>query len=152
MAVAATDPLSPRSGNLGTIAAAYLKIAAGDDVDDAVRAMQAVAAALADEPGWWARAEAADADVTAALGWERLDRARDADRCWTAALTHLELIKQPIYDRRLARVRARLAQRWVGSKPDAARRLAGEAIAWYRAAGGYETVLAALAPIAGAQP
>ncbi|HSR96794.1 MAG TPA: serine/threonine-protein kinase [Kofleriaceae bacterium] len=148
MAAAAKDPLSPRSRATATIAAAYLQITAGDHVHDAIQAMQALALArLAGDPPWWYRSEAADAYVTAALGWEHLGRPDDAEPCWTSALTQLELTEQPIVERRLARVRAKLAQRWIGSKPDDARRLAREAIDWYRAAGGYETALAALVPI-----
>jgi hypothetical protein len=134
---------------MATIATAYLRITAGDHVDDAIRAMQGIAVAkLADDPGWWARAEAADAYITAALGWERLGRPGDAETCWRSALTQLELTQQPTVDRRLARVRAKLAQSWVGSKPDDARRLAGAALDWYRTAGGYEAVLGPLVPIA----
>ncbi|MGH9888288.1 MAG: hypothetical protein ACREBE_22330, partial [bacterium] len=94
MVVAATDPLSPRSPDLGAIAAAYLRITAGDHVDDAAQAMQAVAAAgLVDTPAWWTRALLADAFITSALGWERLGRQGDAERCWSGALTQLELVK-----------------------------------------------------------
>jgi len=45
-------------------------------------------------------------------------------------------------------VRATLARRWAATQPDAARRLAQPAIAWYSAAGGHDAELAQLAPIA----
>lgn len=65
-------------------------------------------------------------------------------RCWTAALDLLEAIRQPFFDRRLARVRGVLAHRWAHVWPAEARRLAAAAAAWYRGAGGYDAEVAAL--------
>ncbi|HEY0479021.1 MAG TPA: serine/threonine-protein kinase [Kofleriaceae bacterium] len=150
MQLAAADPLSPRERGMGTIAASYLAITgAGDrDVLAATTAMQRLAAAGAGATEWWGRGAAAQAYIAAALGWQRLGKPGDAERCWAAALALLEDLHQPMYDRPLARVRASLARRWAQVRPAEARRLAGEALAWYRAAGGYDTAVAELAPIA----
>jgi hypothetical protein len=53
-----------------------------------------------------------------------------------------------MYDRALARVRTSLARRWAEVRPDDARRVAREALAWYRAAGGYDPEVAELTRIA----
>ena len=148
MQLAARDPLSPRERGKGVIAASYLAIARGDHALAAVHDVEQLAGALARLDTWWNRAEGADAYVTAALGWDRLARPDDAVRCWTAALTLLEHIDQPSFDRRLNRVRATLARRWAATRPDPARRLARAALAWYGGAGGYDVELAQLAPIA----
>src|SRR5439155_1138415 len=126
------------------IAASYLKIAEHDHAEATIRAMQELAAELAGDPGWWTRGEGADAYVIAAIGWDRLRKPSEAERCWSAALAQLELLKQPMFDRRLARVRATLARRWARSKPGEARRLASAAVAWYRGVGGYETAIGEL--------
>ncbi len=144
MQLAARDPLSPHERGKGTIAAAYL--ARGNPAR--LRDMQALGKSLAGMAGWWTRGEAADAYITAALGWDRLGQSRDAERCWVAALELLAHLNQPMFDRRLARVRAVLARRWARSRPDDAATLARAAIPWYRAAGGYDAELAALAPLA----
>jgi hypothetical protein len=148
MQLATRDPLSPAERGKGAIAASYLAIAAGTRPLPAIHEVEALAAALAKIDAWWNRAEAADAYVTAALGWDRLGKPRDAERCWKAALALLEHVNQPSFDRRLARVRATLAKRWALAQPDAARGLATAALGWYRAAGGYDAEVAALTPIA----
>jgi protein kinase-like protein len=152
MRIAAEDPLAPRERAKGTIAAAYLQLT-GDPPPAAITALtalhdiEAVAARQANAPELWNRGDAADAYVTAALGLDRLGPPRDAERAWRAALGLLESLDQPIFERRLARVRATLARRWAHSRPADARRLAGAAIAWYRAAGGYDAAIAALAAL-----
>ncbi|HEY0985538.1 MAG TPA: serine/threonine-protein kinase, partial [Kofleriaceae bacterium] len=136
MREAAADPMSPHQRLLGAIAAGYARIAAGDDIEGAIRSLQDVAVEQARETGWWPRGEAADAYAAAARGWDALHKARDAQRCWTAALDLLEGIHQPFVERRLARVRSVLARRWAHVRPAEARRLAIAAAAWYRGAGG----------------
>src|SRR5262249_22728721 len=147
MQVAARDPDDQQRG---TIAASYLKIASGDDAATAIGNALSVAAAQAKETQWWARGDAVDAYVTAAIGWDRLVKHGEAEQCWNAALLLLEEINQPYFERRLARVRATLARRWVTTRPDEARRLASAALDWYRSAGGYEARVSELVAIAGA--
>jgi len=148
MQLAATDPLSPQQRGKGTIAASYLAITGDGDAAAAVVAMQQLAASAARTTEWWNRGEAAQAYVTAALGWQRLGKPADAERCWTAALALLEGVHQPMFDRTLARVRATLARCWATTRPADARGVAEAALAWYRAVGGYDNVVAELAPIA----
>jgi eukaryotic-like serine/threonine-protein kinase len=159
MKIAATDTVHQRLR--GKIAASYLKIAGtgsredappvDDDVLAAVTAIERDAQAFGKTAELWNRSEAADAYLTAALGWDRLAKPRDAERCWTAALALFEGVQQPIYERRLARVRATLARRWHQARPDDARTQAMAALAWYRDAGGYEAEIAELSAIAGAR-
>jgi hypothetical protein len=170
MQLAARDPLSPTERGKGTIAGAYVAIAGapvqgpdtatpatratGDTRDAtpaarvAVRELEALAAALATTDNWWSHGEAADAYVTAARGHDRTGHPADAERDLRAALALLEQVGQPMYERRLARVRAELAHRLAARAPAAAAPLARAALAWYRAAGGYDAQLAALAAIA----
>jgi hypothetical protein len=54
-------------------------------------------------------------------------------------------------ERRLARVRMTLARRPT-TPPDDARRLAAEALAWYRSAAGYAAEIASLSAIAATAP
>jgi eukaryotic-like serine/threonine-protein kinase len=140
MQLVASDQLA-RAGGKGAIATSYLQITAGEAIPAAVTAMQALGDADARATEWWNRGEAADAYITAALGWDRLGKPGDAERSWRSALAMLEDLRQPMFDRRLARVRAVLARRWASVRPDDARRLAAEALAWYRTAGGYETTV-----------
>jgi eukaryotic-like serine/threonine-protein kinase len=160
MQIAATDPLTPQQRLRGEIAAGYVKIAgsAGDPDTGgatllaATRAMQDLGGAKREKAvSLWGQAEAADAYVAAAVGWERLGKPRDAERCWAAALALLEAAQQPIYERRLTRARAALARHWRQTRPAEARELATVALAWYRAAGGYEAVVSELAALAGAR-
>ncbi|HZJ68212.1 MAG TPA: serine/threonine-protein kinase [Kofleriaceae bacterium] len=148
MRIAAKDPLSPRDRKRGTIAANYLRIAGADRVATAIEEMEAIATTESDDPQMWTRGEAADAYITAAIGWERAGKPDEAEKRWSSALALLETINQPYFDRRLARVRATLAQRWRTAKPDDARRLAAAAVDWYRSAGGYETRVSELTAIA----
>jgi protein kinase-like protein len=154
MQLAAADPTAQRQRGKGTIAAAYLAITAdradhpGDAAGAAIAAMQQLAADGAPATEWWIRGEAAMAYITAAIGWQRAGASGDAERCWRAALGLLDGIHQPMFDRALARARAALARRWVAAHPADARTAAGEALAWYRAAGGYDREVAELSRIA----
>jgi hypothetical protein len=148
MRIAAMDPLTPRERQRGTIAESYAKIAAGDHVTEVSAAMERIGVTLAKAPEFWIRSSAADAYTTAARGWDRIGKAGDADRCWAAAVTLLEQLDQPLYERRLAHAHAALARHRRLTRPADARRLAAAAVAWYRAAGGYQTEVAELASIA----
>ena len=147
MALAAADPLSPHERSMGTIARGYLAITGDGDAPAAANQLQQLGAAGSRAPEWWGRGAAAQAYVAAAIGWQRLGRADDAERCWAAALALLEGLHQPMYDRALARVRTSLARRWAEVRPEDARRVAREALAWYRAAGGYDPEVAELTRI-----
>jgi hypothetical protein len=147
MRIAADDPLSPKERDKGTIAAAYVKIITEGDTGT-IAAMEKLALEYAKFNEFWNRVQGADAYITAATGWDRGKRPRDAERCWSAALELLDPLTQPFYARRLARVRATLAERWAATRPDEARKLAATALAWYRSAGGYDAEVAKLALIA----
>ena len=73
--------------------------------------------------------------------------ARDA----LAAYAGIEQIRRaPYYQRRLARARAMLAHLLAPTDRAAAAALATDALTWYRAVGGYEAVVTALAPLTAA--
>ncbi|HMG20367.1 MAG TPA: protein kinase, partial [Kofleriaceae bacterium] len=151
MQLATTDPNAQRERGKPTIAAAYLNFTGDADpaaASAAIAAMEQLAIDGAAAPEWWNRGEAAQAYLTAAIGWQRADKPSEVERCWTAALALLEGIRQPLFDRTLARVQAALARRWAVARADDARRLASNALAWYRATGGDETTVAELAAIA----
>ena len=150
MTIAAMDPLSPRDRQKGSIAASYVKIARDEQTAAAAVAMQALGARLSSTSEFWTRSAGADAYATAAVGWDRLGQRASADQCWAAAVSLLEPLTQPLYERRLAHARAALARHWKLTRPTDARRLAAAAVAWYRAAGGYQTEVAELASIAAA--
>jgi hypothetical protein len=155
MRIAATDPLSPSVDSISAIAAAYLAITASTarpapeaGTEAAIKAVQQLADSLAGKPEWWNRGLAGDARITAAIGWDRLGNAGAAAESWRAALDELMPLHQPMFERRIARAHAALARHWATARPVDAARHARAAIDWYRAAGGYEAQLAALAPIA----
>jgi tetratricopeptide (TPR) repeat protein len=139
---------NPDDQQRGTIAATYVDIATRNDAEKPIEKMQSAAAELSKLEQWWVRGDAADAYVAAALGWDRLGKKRDAERCWSAALTILEPIDQPYFGRRLARVRAALARHRIATRPLEAQRLAIAALDWYRAAGGYDAAVSELAAVA----
>jgi hypothetical protein len=151
MRIVANDPLTRTKLGKGQIAASYLQIDANDNVLGAIKLVEAYASEHAKDKEFWNRVEAADAYITSAIGWDRLHSSREAERCWMAALELLEPLSQPAYERRLARVRATLAQRWAPARRGDARRLANAASKWYRAAGGYENEVTKLDAIATAR-
>jgi eukaryotic-like serine/threonine-protein kinase len=146
MQLVADEPGTPLGR--AAIARSYLAVTGGGDARAAIGTMLDFAAARAADAEWWNRGEAAAAYVVAGLGGDRLGEAAAAERSWSAALALLEAIDQPDFDRLLARVRATLARRWIDARPDAARRLAAEAAAWYISAGGYERAVAELTALA----
>jgi eukaryotic-like serine/threonine-protein kinase len=145
MRVAAKNPDDQQRG---TIAATYIAIATRDHPAAAISKMQSAAEELAKLEQWWVRGDAADAYIAAAVGWDRIGKPVEAERCWITAQTLLEQIDQPKFGRRLARVRAALARRWAKTRPEEARRLAGAAADWYRSAGGYDAAASELSAFA----
>jgi tRNA A-37 threonylcarbamoyl transferase component Bud32 len=140
MTVAASDPVPDR--RYAEIAAGFVALARKTDPQRSITELRALGAKLAELPQSWKRIRGADAYIAAARGaeWNKLPSADS----WSAALAILEAIDRPIYQRRLARVRAALARQLVRSRPDEARRLATLARDWYVAAGGYDDVIAKL--------
>jgi hypothetical protein len=88
----------------------------------------------------------------AAICADRLHRGDDAIANLRAALAIYGDItainRAPYYLRRVSRARALLARLVASAEPAEASKLAGEAAAWYRAAGGYDAVAAELEAIA----
>jgi eukaryotic-like serine/threonine-protein kinase len=135
------------------IAQAYLAALDGK-LEEAVRQAGGMAAGA---PGaWWTQFYAADGLLFAAICADRLRRPADAIASLRKALAlydELTVIKQaPYYLRRTARARALLARLLAASNPAEAKQLAGDAAAWYRAAGGYDAITGELAAIAGGAP
>lgn len=120
------------------IAAGFAEVLAGSAGGAALVRLQDRAIRLAARDDWYDRVNGADAYAAAAVGWEALGRGGDAASAWTAALAILERVDLPVYERRLARARAAAARHLVARDRDVARRHAGAALAWYRAAGGYD--------------
>ncbi|MBA3458738.1 MAG: serine/threonine protein kinase [Deltaproteobacteria bacterium] len=124
-----------------TIAAAY--IALENHAPDAARRVAELEqlATTLDQSTAWHRAYAADALVL-------LARAKPA--LWERVLTLHEVEPLVIYSRRLARARRMVAEQWAVTRPDAARRLAEQALPWYRGAPGDAAVVARLQQLVGA--
>jgi hypothetical protein len=135
------------------IARAYLDAFDGK-LDDAIRQARAAAEGLRAE--WWTRFYAGDGLLFAATCADRLHRRADAIANVRAALAiydQLTVIKQaPYYLRRVARARALLARLVAPADPAEATKLAGDAAAWYRAAGGYDAIAGDLEAIARSGP
>jgi len=131
------------------IAQAYLAALDGK-LEDAVRQARHAAEGLQGE--WWTQFYAADGLLFAAICADRLHRPADAIASLRKALAfydQLTVIKQaPYYLRRTARARALLARLVAASNPAEAKQLAGDAAAWYRAAGGYDAIAGELDAIA----
>jgi hypothetical protein len=93
---------------------------------------------------WWRQLFAGDGYLLAALCADRLHRTGDAISNLRTALAiydQLAVIQQaPFYLRRTSRAKALLARLVAPSDRTAASRLAGDAAAWYRAAGGYDAI------------
>ncbi|MEZ4361436.1 MAG: protein kinase [Kofleriaceae bacterium] len=150
MKVAAADHSLEAERATTQVAATYLRVR---DPETSAVALQAdlrqlatVAAAVLAKDGFWHHVDAADAEVVLALGHERLGRAADALAAWRRALAALHGIELPVYERRLARLRAAVAERTADRRE--AQQLASAALTWYRAVGGYEATIARLAPLA----
>jgi hypothetical protein len=118
---------------------------------DAIAALLALGDRWRAEPEWWLHLYAADAYLAAAGG---LDAAGD-HASLRATLDHAIALYEDVVrvspqigtQRRLARARATLA-RISPPTQTRTRELASAALEWYRAAGGYDADVAALAPLA----
>jgi serine/threonine protein kinase len=123
------------------IALAYVAALEGK-LDDAIRQARRGAEGMSTE--WWRQLFAGDGYLLAALCADRLHRTGDAiSNLRTALATYdqLAVIQQaPFYLRRTSRAKALLARLVAPSDRTAASRLAGDAAAWYRAAGGYGAI------------
>jgi tetratricopeptide (TPR) repeat protein len=130
------------------IAQAYLAALDGK-LDEAVRDARVAAEGLQSE--WWNKIFAGDGLLFAAICSERLHHRDDAIANLRSALAiydQLTMIKQsPFYLRRVSRAKALLARILASSDRAEATRLAGEAAAWYRSAGGYDAIAGELAAI-----
>jgi hypothetical protein len=131
------------------IALAYLA-ALGGKLDDAIGMARRGAEAMPKD--WWIQLFAGDGYLLAAICADRLHRPADAIANLRAALAiydQLTVIKQaPFYLRRTARAEALLARLLAPSDRAEASRLAADAAAWYRAAGGYDAIAGELEAIA----
>lgn len=119
----------PDSGDYGRIAAAYVAI-----VDETPEHAQRLAelerfAATAPQTNLWERVALADAFVVIA---------RSDPRAWERVVALHDAIDHPLYVRRRARARSKLAAHWLQSRPADARRLASLALPWYRGTPGEE--------------
>jgi eukaryotic-like serine/threonine-protein kinase len=159
MRVAAADPKTAAGERIkGKIAAGYLALyeatSPASPSDARARLIASAHALRADgkaamaSPSWWVHVDASDAYAVAARTLEQLGRAAEAEASWKLALAALEGIDEPVYERRVARVRATVAARLALSQPAEAQRLAAAALRWYRLAGGYEAQIAQLEPLA----
>jgi eukaryotic-like serine/threonine-protein kinase len=131
------------------IAQAYLAALDGK-LDDAIGLARRGAAGLQTE--WWHKLFAGDGHLLAAICADRLQR-RDAAiadaRAALAIYDQLTVIKQaPFYLRRVSRARALLARLLAPTDRSEAVALAREAAGWYRSAGGYDAIAAALEQLA----
>jgi tetratricopeptide (TPR) repeat protein len=128
-------------GKRKPIALAYLAALDGN-LDDAIRLAHRATDGLQNE--WWDKLFAGDALLFAAISADRLHRRAEAIATLRAALTtydQLTVIKQaPFYLRRLARTKALLSRLLASSDRAEASKLAAEAAAWYRTAGGYDAI------------
>jgi tetratricopeptide (TPR) repeat protein len=129
------------------IAKAYLLFADGK-LDDVARTMEEYGQKFAAEKGWWDRNVGAAAFMIASLAYEKLGQ---PERAVPLLETSLVIFEDPgfnksasYYKRKLARTRAMLAKLVAKTKPETAKSLAKEALAWYREAGGYEATIAEL--------
>jgi hypothetical protein len=140
--VLATDIRKP-------IADAYLAALDGK-LEAAIRDAGAAAAGLQAE--WWNKIYAGDSLLFAAICADRLHRNDAAIASLRSALAiydQLAVIKQsPFYLRRVSRAKALLARLLASSDRAEASKLAGEAAAWYRSAGGYDAIAGELDTIA----
>ena len=131
------------------IALAHLAALDGK-LDAAILEARRAAAGLQSE--WWTRFYAGDALLLAATSADRLHRRAEAVADLRAALAiydQLTMIQQtPYYLRRVARTKALLARLLAASAPGEAAAWATAAVAWYREAGGYDALAAALDAIA----
>src|SRR5262249_21489487 len=123
------------------IASGYLRVLDGKP-GEAVPAMKQLAAKLVRDGHLWTKMLASDALYGAALAEIALGQAQAAAddlRCAIDLLDRAERIEE---QRRLARLQTALARLLVRTQPEQARRFAQAALAWSRAAGGYDARVA----------
>lgn len=123
---------------ISSIARAYLALEAGTNTAEHVANLEQLVKSL-DQTTVWNRTYAADALVLVA---------RSAPQAWERVLAVLEINPLVIYSRRLARARRMVAEQWAETRPDDARRLAEQALLWYRGAPGDAVIVARLEKIA----
>ena len=130
-----------------TLARAHLDLLAGR-LAEAANELDAARAELGplDHAAWWVLADAADMMLARGAIARRAGHEARAGADFEAARQTLETVltvsSTPRNARRLAFARASLVRSWVaGPLPPDARRHAEAAIAWYRAAGGYDDVI-----------
>ncbi|MBL9013340.1 MAG: protein kinase [Myxococcales bacterium] len=121
-----------------TIAAAYIAVESGAPDAAAWLAEVERLATTLDTTRPWNRTYAADALVLVA---------RAKPEAWERALALLETKPSVLYSRRLARAQRMVAERWATTKPAEARRLAEQALAWYRGAPGDAAIVTRLQQI-----
>jgi eukaryotic-like serine/threonine-protein kinase len=140
-----TQPDSPYK----RVASAYTVMLAGNPAE-AAETMERLVDELDDGRPLWAVASEIDAYLIAASSWLKLGRKANAIGALSDSVRRLEevVLVFPYMQRRLARSRAMLARLVSASDRALAKRLATEAAAWYRAAGGYEAVLAEMDQLA----
>jgi eukaryotic-like serine/threonine-protein kinase len=139
--------------NKAPIARAYV-VALDGSPERAGRLAQAAVEGL--QGAWWEKFYAGDAQLFAATCADRgghRDDALASVRLALAIYEQLTMIRDtPSYLRRVARAKALLARLLAASARTEdraeARRLAGDAATWYRAAGGYDAIAAALEQLA----
>jgi hypothetical protein len=131
--------VSGEGSAIATIAAAYVAIERGaPDAAARLAEVERLASTL-DTTKAWNRVYAADALVLVA---------RTKPDAWERALALLEEKPLAIYSRRLAGARRMVAERWATTKPAEARKLAEQALVWYRGAPGDGAIVARLEQIA----
>ncbi len=161
MRIAALDPRTAAGARIkGRIATGYLALASASPATlaNTVEDLRRGAAQALASPDWWYRADAADAFAIIARALEQLGRAAEAEAAWQQALAALEGIDEPVYERRVARLRATVAEHLArpgagdparaAARAAEAQRLAAAALQWYRRTGGYAAEIQRLTPIA----
>jgi len=134
-AQAAMQQIPSGNGSLPQLAKAYLAMLDGK-LEVAAAAALVVGENFQAEP--WTRFDAAEGLLLAAICLDKLQRRDAAVASARAALKIFEqLTSNERYRRRLARTRAVLARLGV---PEA-KQLARDAVGWYRAAGGYDSIV-----------
>jgi hypothetical protein len=151
--VEARDSMQRVDAVRNPIAPAYL-LALDGKLEAAIRQAHLAADQLQSE--WWTKFYAGDGFLFAAICANRLhhrDQAISDLRTALAIYDQLSVIKQaPYHQRRVARGKGLLAHLLAASDRAAAAKLAGEALAWYRATGGYEASAGELEAITRTRP
>lgn len=122
-----------------TIARAYIALANhAPDAADRIAEVDHLVSTL-DLSKLWNRVNAADALVLVA---------RAKPQTWERVLALLEVEPLVIYSRRLARARRTVAELWARTRPADAKRLAEQALSWYRGASADSAIVTRLEQLA----